>query len=300
MARILTLLLVARPAAGGTIPLPTMIAMAECGTFECFSASAKRDGQCFDKKITRPDGDIFVFGACDAAGKPVATTDVLRFALMKNGDVNASITTPSEAYSVAALDGLHRQLFAVVRDADQRKHPKRVWYASPHYPNLRIMVEELAAGADPVASPRRWHTGLVWRPPLAGAPYRAVMRAIAADIEAIKADYPQLAEFSAARNARPDMLQIGYGFHTHAPPRTGGWTSGVPHPDDDGVWFSLDFHDPRSTLEMHTQSMDYETQCFGDMKVGFLFLEGKGRSILAPIWRILRRHGVVECPKASR
>jgi hypothetical protein len=137
-------------------------------------------------------------------------------------------------------------------------------------------------------------------PPVVDARYRAAIKAIAADIEALKADYPQLAEFSAARHARADLLHITYGFRTHEPPHAGGWTSGVPNPDDDGVWFSLDFHDPRSTLEMHTQPMVHERQCCGDMEVQFLSLEGqKTRSIEGPVWKILRKHGVEKCPTAS-
>jgi hypothetical protein len=137
-------------------------------------------------------------------------------------------------------------------------------------------------------------------PPAVDARYRTAIQAIADDIEGIKADYPQLAEFSAGRHANADALHITYGFRTHEPPRTGGWTSGVPNPDDDGVWFSLDFHDPRSTLEMHTQPMVHERQCFGDMEVQLLSLEGKKtRSIYGPVWRILRKHGVVKCPTAS-
>ena len=135
----------------------------------------------------------------------------------------------------------------------------------------------------------------------AEARHLTVIKAIAAEIEALKTDYPQLAEFSAARNLVRDALEIVYVFHTHSPPRTGGWTSGVPHPDDDGVWFALDFHDPRSTLEKHTQPKAHEKQCFGDMQVQLLMLEGKKtRPLNGPIWKILRKHGVEKCPPAPR
>src|SRR5687767_10401427 len=60
-----------------------------------------------------------------------------------------------------------------------------------------------------------------------------ILRAVAVDIEKLKTDFPQLRDFSAAKNLRAEPPSIGYAFRTHAPERTGGWTSGVPNPDAD-------------------------------------------------------------------
>ena len=126
--------------------------------------------------------------------------------------------------------------------------------------------------------------------------HRAAVEAIARDIEQLKADYPQLAEFSAMRNIERRALGIGYGFRTHEAQRTGGWTSGVPAPDDDGVWFSIAFFDPESRLQVHTQPTVHARTCFRDLYVQVLMREGKEtRSLLAPVWKILRKHGVRDC-----
>jgi len=128
--------------------------------------------------------------------------------------------------------------------------------------------------------------------------YRPVIEAIAVEIEQLKADYPQLAEFSATRNIEQRALGIGYGFRTQEAPRTGGWTSGTPVPDDGGVWLSIAFFDPESRLQMHTQPRVHARTCFRDLYVQVLMREGKEtRSVQAPIWKILRKHGVRDCPE---
>jgi hypothetical protein len=122
------------------------------------------------------------------------------------------------------------------------------------------------------------------------------LQVIARDIEGLRASYPQLADFSAQRNANPASLAISYAFHTHEPEPTGGWTSGVPNPDKDGLWFHINFHPANSRAEIDTQPMTITPQCLGHMRVGFLILEGaKARSVNGALWRILRAHGVEEC-----
>lgn len=126
--------------------------------------------------------------------------------------------------------------------------------------------------------------------------YSVALEAIAKDIEALKPGFPQLREFSASKQPAGTPLAIRYGFHTHAPPRTGGWMSGVPHPDDDGVWFFVDVHDSDSTLQVHTQPMVVAPMCLGSARVSFLIIEGKDTKTLnGPIWTILRNHGAREC-----
>ncbi|APV50414.1 hypothetical protein BWI17_12340 [Betaproteobacteria bacterium GR16-43] len=124
----------------------------------------------------------------------------------------------------------------------------------------------------------------------------AALEAIARDIEGLKGSYPQLADFSVARNLRIDRLSIDYAYRTHKPEPRGGWTSGVPNPDDDGIWFDIDFHDPKSTAEKHTQPAKVVRHCIGELELSFLHLEGtKTKSIMGDVWKILRKHGVTEC-----
>src|SRR5262245_24419244 len=68
------------------------------------------------------------------------------------------------------------------------------------------------------------------------APARAqdrvgILKAVAMDIENLKADFPQLRDFSAATHLHAEPPSISYGFRTHAPERAAGWTAGVPNPD---------------------------------------------------------------------
>src|SRR2546430_2279464 len=83
--------------------------------------------------------------------------------------------------------------------------------------------------------------------------YARVMQQITNDIAALRTTYPKLADFDAARAFSAAQLTLTYDFHTHAPEARGGWTSGVPNPDADGLWFYIDLHDADSTAEIHTQ-----------------------------------------------
>jgi len=91
---------------------------------------------------------------------------------------------------------------------------------------------------------------------------------------------------------------ITYAFRTHAPEKHGGWTSGVPNPDDDGIWFFIDFHEASSTAEIHTQPMTGPPMCIGAKRVSFLILEGKATSpAYGAIWKVLRAQGVKDCAR---
>lgn len=132
-----------------------------------------------------------------------------------------------------------------------------------------------------------------------GIDYMRVTHDIARDIAALKADYPQLGEFDAAKLVG-DEPKITYGFHTHAPERSGGWTSGVPNPDSDGIWFYIDFHDPDSTAQIHTQPV-IAAQCLGNKRISFLILEGDAtRQVSGAIERILQAHGAGRCGRPHR
>jgi len=122
--------------------------------------------------------------------------------------------------------------------------------------------------------------------------YAEVLCAIAGDIEAGKDDYPQLAEFTAATNCDPERLEISYGYHTHRSKRRGGWAAAVPNPDDDGVWFHLDFHDPNSRAQIHTQPVVFSRH-FRSKRVMLLLLDGsKTRSIGPLLNEAMTAHGV--------
>lgn len=130
----------------------------------------------------------------------------------------------------------------------------------------------------------------------AGIDYRRSIEGIARDISGLKERYPQLKEFSVAEHLRADRYQISYGYRTHKAQGRGGWTSGVPNPDEDGIWFYIDFHDPASTAQIHTQPATTVPYCVGDMRLSFLSLEGaKTQSTQGAIWQILKKHGAAEC-----
>lgn len=127
--------------------------------------------------------------------------------------------------------------------------------------------------------------------------YARVLAEVAHDIAALKTSYPQLAQFDASVSGGNDQPTLTYDFHTHPAPRTGGWTSGVPNPDDDGIWFRLDFHDPDSTLQIHTQPV-IAAQCIGAKRVSLLILEGSAtRRVEGEIQKILHHHGVGRCER---
>jgi hypothetical protein len=121
-----------------------------------------------------------------------------------------------------------------------------------------------------------------------------ILLSIGRDIEQLKTDYPQLEAFSVSNNVNVSSLSITYDFKTHSPERRGGWRSGVPSPDADGIWFYIDFHDPDSTAQIHTQPVAAEV-FLGDKKVSFLILEGaETKHVAGAIWRILESHGAKE------
>ena len=66
----------------------------------------------------------------------------------------------------------------------------------------------------------------------------------------------------------------------------------MPNPDEDGVWFYIDLHDPGSLAQIHTQPVG-PPLWYRDKKVTFLILEGTRTPRLAPtLTGVLRAHGV--------
>lgn len=125
--------------------------------------------------------------------------------------------------------------------------------------------------------------------------YKQTLQLIAHDIAALSKNFPQLGKFSLTEHVDSDQLVITYGYHTHRAPHRAGWTSGVPNPDDDGVWFFIDFHEPDSEAQIHTQPVTIDL-CLAAKRVAFLVLEGKKTtSVQTALWTILQRHGVQRC-----
>lgn len=126
--------------------------------------------------------------------------------------------------------------------------------------------------------------------------YPQTLKEISWDIQGLKDKYDQMRDFSTNKNADLLNLKITYEYSTHESPKTGGWSSGTPLPNDDGVWFYFDIHDSDSNNEIINQPVSAVPMCLGSKHIQFLLLEGsKVKSLQTPIWNILRRHGVVEC-----
>src|SRR5215471_7809262 len=142
-------------------------------------------------------------------------------------------------------------------------------------------------------------------PDTAPASQVKIINAIGQDIANLKAKFPQLREFSVSNNVLSQRLIISYEYHTHiyqiggssrSNPWTGSRARAWPEPDDDGVWFYIDFHDPASGSRYDTQPGDPQ-DCFEDKKVQFSILQGKKTNPVADeIRKILEQHGVKPCP----
>jgi hypothetical protein len=130
----------------------------------------------------------------------------------------------------------------------------------------------------------------------ASSPDAGTLALIAGEIEDLKEKYPQLKEFAREKNVNVNALAISYSYHTHRAKHAGGWTAGVPNPDEDGIWLYIDFHDPASLSQIHTQPASLSPQCLGNMRVSFLILEGpRTTPVSGAIWQALKKYGVAEC-----
>jgi hypothetical protein len=123
-------------------------------------------------------------------------------------------------------------------------------------------------------------------------PYRVLVRDIARAIEALKADHPQLAEFSAARHTQEAGLKIVYTYLTGSHPPGPGWMGRMPAPTADGVWIHIELYDPASTQQWHRQPFVPRFR-FREKTVMVILHEGANTRRLRPaLWRILSEHGV--------
>jgi hypothetical protein len=122
--------------------------------------------------------------------------------------------------------------------------------------------------------------------------YHEFVKRVSNEIIKLKKMYPQLKEFSINKNVDIENLKIDYNYHTHKSEHTGGWTSGVPNPDTDGIWFYIDLHDKDSTAQIHTQPITGTSLQFGNRSICFLILEGAAtQSVSGKITSILKRNG---------
>ena len=121
--------------------------------------------------------------------------------------------------------------------------------------------------------------------------YEITISNIANDILKLKKDYPQIANFNIEYNLHKDRLMISYDYHTHEPKFRGGWSSYVPDPDDDGIWFYIDIHDKNSMAQIHTQPIVPEFQ-IGNKILFMLIKEGENTKSISPeLNKILQRYG---------
>jgi len=151
-----------------------------------------------------------------------------------------------------------------------RRHGKR---RSPCTVGLLVMVSLLGGPRTQAAEPD----------------YRKALQAIDRQLAQLGREFPQLLDYAKTRNLDLDQLVIGYAFHTHRPQRRAGWTSGVPNPDDDGIWFHIDLHDPDSQAQIHTQPVTFTKAKLGKKIAFLLMLEGgKVKSAEGRIWEIIQ------------
>lgn len=122
--------------------------------------------------------------------------------------------------------------------------------------------------------------------------YQGFIKAVSDKIIKLKESYPQLKEFSMDMHVDPENLRIEYSYHTHQSEHRAGWTSGVPNPDPDGIWFYIDLHEKNSTAQIHTQPVTGISFEFSGKDICFLILEGsETKSIYSEIILIFEQIG---------
>ncbi len=119
---------------------------------------------------------------------------------------------------------------------------------------------------------------------------------IAKDIELLKEQYPQLKEFELSKNLNKEGCKIDYTYKCHNSDHRGGWTSGVPNPDPEGVWFYIGLWDEKNPAENTAQinTQPYIPLCYIKKRlVTYLILEGeKTKSVEMKIFEIMKKHGL--------
>lgn len=125
--------------------------------------------------------------------------------------------------------------------------------------------------------------------------YPKILDKIRSDVADLAGEFPQLQDFPEKAVLYVSTPSLSYSFQTHQSRQAGGWTAGVPNPDEDGIWFYIDFHEPDSSAQIHTQPMTLPL-CLGSKNVSFLILEGNNtKSVEGKIHSILKKYGVSDC-----
>ncbi len=125
--------------------------------------------------------------------------------------------------------------------------------------------------------------------------YQDIINKMAVEIESLKTQYPQLIDFNFSEDVSLKNLSISYSYKTHKSHVRAGWRSGVPEPDEDGIWFYINFHSPDSDAQIDTQPV-MPCMKIGEKIITFLILEGeKTSSLNGKINKILKKYGVVDC-----
>ena len=118
---------------------------------------------------------------------------------------------------------------------------------------------------------------------------------VASHIAGFRSEFPQLRDFSATQNVLFGKLAIDYAYHASLRRPVGRMGGARAESDDDGVWLYIDFHDPDSAAQIHTQPVA-PAICFGEKRATFLLLEGKQTKPLGErIKAILDARGVRSC-----
>jgi hypothetical protein len=113
---------------------------------------------------------------------------------------------------------------------------------------------------------------------------------IAKEIELLKKDFPQLREFELSKNINKRNCKIDYKYKCHKSERKGGWTSGVPNPGPDGLWFYIALWDENFPAESISQ-INPDIWEIQDRRVTYIILEGENtKQINKEIIRILEKH----------
>lgn len=151
-------------------------------------------------------------------------------------------------------------------------------------PTETAPVQQAAMPQQAIAGPR---TTTAARPT-----FPATCNAIARDIEKLTKQYAQLANYRAVDQRD---CKISYGYRTHRPTTRGGWSSAVPAPDPDGIWFYIGIYDPNgpdAMSQIHTQPV-VPNWWLGARKVMFLIREGDRTTKAAgAIMKVLEKHGL--------
>ena len=125
--------------------------------------------------------------------------------------------------------------------------------------------------------------------------YMKICEDIAKDIELLKKEFPQLKEFEVSKNLDKQSCKIRYEYKCHEPSHRGGWTSGVPEPDPEGIWFYIGIWDKNNPSENSSQINTQPVMpllYIENRRVTYLMLQGKNTNpVDTKIFEILKKYG---------